>query len=106
MSTALTAPSLIRSESTGLRAIWSARAATCSARRAQSIVLGFAPAASGTAAIPTSAETTPTNWVRLEDRKGMSPGLIGPNPAVLSHAADLLNQQPAVSGRTCPPVIS
>src|SRR3954471_9587050 len=82
-------PFLMRELSTGLRAMESARAATCSARRAQSIVFGFAPATTGTNAMPARADTTPTICVRfLEGWSGMSSGLIGPWAGVLSQPAD------------------
>src|SRR5205823_4762485 len=84
-STPCTDPFLIRALSMGFRAMASARAATCSARLAQSTVFGLAPTTAGTNAIPAIADTTPTSWVRfLEGPSGMSPGLIGPGGAVLS----------------------
>ena len=75
----------MRALSTGLRAIASAREATCSARLAQSIVFGLAPTTAGTNAMPAMADTTPTSWVRFLEGPGcMSSGVIGPGGAVLS----------------------
>src|SRR3954447_4174575 len=76
----------MRELSTGFRPMAAAPAAPCSARRAQSIVFGFAPATTGTNAMPAIADTTPTICVRfLEGWSGMSSGLIGPSAGLLSH---------------------